>query len=237
LRCADAQKQSSKYLDSELSPERSAAVRGHLRTCDSCREIFEKEREIIETCLMLPTLDPPDAVWEAIQQRIANEEVKDSMEWPLGRWLRFRWRPLVGVGMVTAMAGSLLIARAQTSETSSSPDSSALAISASPPAKTMEASYEEARIEELAEADRHYIETIASLREMLEEDRPAWEPEQAALVDARLSAFRKDAIGTRLAIESGSFAVQGRDTLYANYRSEIGFLQSALAGDIPKGQP
>ena len=102
-------------------------------------------------------------------------------------------------------------------------------------AEAMRRSYIQARREELAEADRDYLQTIAELREMLEEDREAWSAQEVAAVDAQLSSFRKAAIGSRFAIESESYVVQTRDTLYANYRSEIGFLQSALAGDLPGG--
>ena len=235
MRCSDAQKQSSRYLDSDLSPERSTAVRGHLRTCDACRELFERERELIDAASQLPDLDPPDAIWEQVQARIAKEEVRDSLEWPLGRWLRFHWRPVAGAAMVTAMAAALFVAQARSAPTLEL-SMGAVPSPVTPSAEVqMAASYSELRIEELAEADRQYLQTITDLRDMLEEDRPRWDVRETALVDEQLAAFRKEAIGTRLAIESGSIAVQNRDVLYAGYRSEIGFLQSALAGDITAG--
>ncbi len=235
LRCADAQKQSSLYLDSDLSPERSTAVRGHLRTCEACKALFERERDLIDAASGLPELDPPDSIWEQVQARIAEEEVKDSLEWPLGRWLRFHWRPVAGAAMATAMAAALLLTQVRSAPTL---ELAELAVSLPDPIRAdlqMEQSYRQLRIEELAEADRHYLQTIADLREMLEEDRPLWDVQEATLVDERLAAFRKEAIGTRLAIESSSIAVRNRDLLYAGYRNEIGFLQSALAGNIPEG--
>ncbi len=233
LRCADAQKQSSSYLDSELSPERSAAVRGHLRTCSSCRQSFERERELIDAACELPPLDPPDSIWEAVQARIAEEEVKDSEESPLWRWLRFRWRPIMGVGVAAAMAITLFMVRPGSSTEEAKPAPVAEVLSPVSIAEAMQASYEKSRQEELAEADRDYIQTIANLREMLEEDREQWNAGEVEAVDAQLAVFRKEAIGTRFAIQSDTYSVQSRDALYANYRNEIGFLQSALAGDLP----
>lgn len=232
MRCIDAQKLSSSYLDSDLSPERSAAVRGHLRICDSCSAIFASERDLIDAASELPPLDPPDSIWEAVQARIAEEEVKDSQEWPLGRWFRFHWRPIAGVGLATAMAAVLFVARAQSNSSlaAASEDSNPIAVTTL--AEAMEASYEQSRTDELAEADRHYIETIASLRQMLEEDRPHWDADEATAVDAQLAEYRKAAIGTRLAIEGNSITVRDRDLLYAGYRSEIDYLQSALAGEF-----
>ena len=136
--------------------------------------------------------------------------------------------------MVTAMAAALFVAQARSAPT--------LELSMAVPTPEapsvdmqMAASYSELRTDELAEADRQYLQTITDLRDMLEEDRPRWDVSEAALVDEQLAAFRKEAIGTRLAIDSGSIAVQNRDLLYAGYRTEIGFLQSALAGDITEG--
>ncbi len=237
MRCLDAQKQSSQYLDSELSSERSAAVRGHLRLCDTCRESFEMERELIDAAADLPTLDPPDSIWEGVQARIAKEEVKDSLEWPLGRWLRIHWRPALGFGMAVAIAASIWVVRPSDSAEPKNETAVAPAGDSERIAQAMEESYAQLREEELAEADRHYMQTIADLREMLEEDRALWSESEVAAVDAQLAVFRKDAIGTRFGIENGTVAVESRDALYANYRSEIGFLQSALAGDLPRREP
>jgi hypothetical protein len=236
LRCTDAQKASSLYLDSELSPERSAAIRGHLRTCSECRLSFEAERELIDAAADLPPLDPPDSIWEEVQARIAQAEVKDSEESPPWRWLRFHWRPALGLSVVAAMAATLWLVRPGPTNTEKADVPVAEQVDSLAIAKSMQASYVQARQEELAEADRDYLETITDLREMLEEDREQWSKQVVAAVDAQLATYRKEAIGTRFAIESGSYMVQTRDTLYANYRSEIGFLQSALAGDLPGGR-
>lgn len=232
MRCLDAQKLSSSYLDSELSPERSAAVRGHLRICATCSEVFESERELIDAAGDLPVLDPPDFIWDAVQARIAQEEVKDSKEWPPQRWLRFHWRPIAGVGLAAAMAATLFVARAQSTASEDSGPEHSANVAAAPIADAMVESYEQIRTQELAEADRHYIETIASLREMLEEDRPGWDENETTAVDAQLAEYRKAAIGTRMAIKSNSIGAHERDALYAGYRGEIGYLQSALAGEF-----
>lgn len=235
MRCDDAQKQSSAYLDSELSPERSAAVRGHLRTCESCRELFEQERELVEAASTMPAMDPPDAIWAGIQARIAKEEVKDSLEWPVSRWLRLHWRPIAGVGLALSAAAALLVLRSQgplAGETDTLAENST---HRAMPRAPMQLSFASSRVAELAEADRQYLETIQDLRDMLEEDREQWTETEAAAVDARLARYRKESIGTRLTIANVDVGVQSRDTLYANYRHEIGFLQSALAGDLPGG--
>jgi hypothetical protein len=219
-----------------LSPERSAAVRGHLRTCEECRSCFEEERELVEAASQLPELEPPDAIWKNIEARIAQEEVKDSLESPAWRWLRLRWQPLGGVGLALAAAAFLILRPAGTTEDqkeSVTRHEFQSSIAHAPP----QISFTEARELELGEADRQYLQTIEDLRSMLEEDRQLWTAEEAAAVDARLAGFRKEAIGTRLAIGSAGAAVSSRDQLYAGYRSEIGFLQSALAGDLPGGNP
>lgn len=236
MRCVDAQKQSSAYLDSELSPERGAAVRGHLRTCDECRLVFEEERALIDAAAQLPVLDPPDAIWQGIEARIAQEEVKDSLERPAWRWLRLRWQPvaLVSVAACTAIAFFVMRPSGLVEETRESVTRQAFQSSTShaPPQQT----FTETRELQVAAADRQYLETIEDLRTMLEEDRELWSADEAAAVDAQLAGFRKEAIGTRLAIGNTDIKVANRDQLYAGYRSEISFLQSALAGDLPEAR-
>ena len=86
---------------------------------------------------------------------------------------------------------------------------------------------------DLAEADRDYQQTIEELRAMLQEDRPSWSEPVAAAVDAKLASYRRAAIEQRLAVGDSSLVVASHDPVYATYRAEISFLQSALAGELP----
>jgi hypothetical protein len=160
--------------------------------------------------------------------------VKDSLEWPIQRWLRLRWRPLTGVGFAVCAIAVLLVMRSQGTLPDKTGTIAEQRHSFAP--APIEVRFTKARTNELTEADRQYLKTILDLRDMLEEDRALWSPKEAAAVDARLAEYRKEAIGTRMAIANEGAGVRSRDMLYAGYRSEIGFLQSTLAGDLPGGR-
>lgn len=235
MRCRDAQKLSSDYLDGELAPDASAAVRGHLRTCTACELYFAQEAELIEAAASLATLEPPDSIWEGIQARIASAEVQDAKGGVLRRWLRRRSRPIALTGAAVLVAAAALIIaspwkhqpRSQRADSRSQMETGK---------HSLEPTFEEERAAQLAESDRHYIESIAELRELVEEDRSAWGADEAEAIDAQLASFHRTAIGQRLNLSGGEDAsspdTMGRATLYAGYRAEIAFLQSTLAGDF-----
>lgn len=224
MRCHDAQKLSSLYLDGDLSHQRSSAVRGHLRTCESCELYFEQEAAIVEAASSLEPLDPPDHIWRAIQQQVAEAEIEDSKQAPWKLWLLGTWRPLLGAGALAA-AALVWFALRTTPMTEALPTASTeSAPGVEQPVKT----HEQQVAREVSEADNAYKETIVALRELLEEDRSTWTRSQEQSVDAKLASFSREA---DVALAQYP-AVDSREQVYAVHRSEIDFLQSALAGRL-----
>tara|TARA_R110002073_G_scaffold103664_3_gene234677 strand:- start:48892 stop:49623 length:732 start_codon:yes stop_codon:yes gene_type:complete len=234
LQCNEAQGKSSAYLDGELSDEQSSAVRGHLRQCQACEVLFEQESAFIDFAANLEPLEPPDRVWEQISKRIAEEEIADSKEPSWRRWLAER-RLAMGVVGVSVCAAAAAILVVKTSNSASEQAQLATSSHDAGAVRTAKAEVTVAgeRTQAVSEADANYQQTIAELREMLEEDRTTWTEREAAAVDAALASFRRVAIEQRFELADGAVLVASRDPIYANYRAEISFLQSALAGEVP----
>lgn len=236
MHCKEAQRKSSAYLDGELGDEQSSAVRGHLRQCQTCEHLFEEESAFIELASSLEPLEPTDHVWEQISKRIAEEEIADSDRPSWRRWLTDRRLLLGGFGVaVCATAAVALVVSgdatsSQTLASGTGEDAGSLTASASVDPQTVAQETTQA----LSDADRNYQETIAELREMLEEDRASWSAEVALAVDAKLAHFRRSATRERFAVGDATLLVASRDPIYATYREEISFLQSALAGELPR---
>ncbi len=234
MRCKEAQSKSSAYLDGELSDEQSSAVRGHLRTCSACESLFEDESAFIEFAANLEPIDPPDQVWQHIAKRIAEEEIADSERSSWRRWLVERRVALGVVGASVCAAAALIVvlgdkgSQESLAAASASSDAGALM-----PSEVVSQSVASERALALSEADLNYQQTIAELREMLEEDRMSWSEGVAHAVDTKLASFRREAIEKRFAVTDGTVLVSSRDPIYATYRAEISFLQSALAGQLP----
>ena len=247
MRCITVKKHSSAYLDGDLDAGQSSAIRGHLRTCDACQECYEEEVRLVAAASELQELDPPDHLWQGIVAQIADAEIADSEKadrLPVRRVIRrvipVNWR-LHAIG-----ATSLAIALVVLYFDSGSPDTpeedgfsaneqvvqSAVpkALALAPKAPTKRELYAPQLALAIEDADRDYLQTIADLRTILEEDRSSWTNQEAKALDAELANFNRIGIGTRLAMSESS--VESRDELYAHYQLEISFLESALMGEL-----
>ncbi len=237
MRCREAQRKSSAYLDGDLSSEQSSAVRGHLRACSHCEQLFEQEAELIEAAgAGLPALDPPDRIWQRIADEVAFAEVADSQQHPARRWFASHLKVLVPVGVATCAALVLILVRSGAQPAQKhvqvAVDASSVA------AVAIEANtVAQVRAQSILEAEADYQTTIAELRELLNEDRPTWSVEVVTAVDAILSEFEQRAPPKRMTRTQSPFLVSSSDPLYAGYRAEIVFLQSALAGQLPGERP
>ncbi len=103
------------YLYGDLDPDAGTIVRGHLRTCDECRDVAAAEAKLRDGLRALPSIDPPPSMWEGVQARLAAAEVVESERpgWRrtldrVVRWTRgsgvFAPRMLVGGVAVAAVA-------------------------------------------------------------------------------------------------------------------------------------
>lgn len=114
MTCDRVRQQLTAYLDGELDADHGTVVRGHLRTCDACRQIATDEAALRDGLRALPSLDPPSHLWAGVQARLAEEEVAESRRpaWrrALARWGRFvpSAPRLVAGGLVAAAAVTLV---------------------------------------------------------------------------------------------------------------------------------
>ncbi len=247
MRCITVKKHSSAYLDGELDAGQSSAIRGHLRICDTCQECYEAEARLVAAASELQPLDPPDHLWQGIVSQIADAEIADSEDadrLPVRRAIRriipTNWR-LHAIG-----ASSLAIALALLYVDSGSqkmPEEEGVSANEqvvqsvvsktlvpAPKASTANELYAPQLALAIEDADRDYLQTIADLRTILEEDRSSWTNQEAKTLDAELANFKRIGIGSRLAMSDTS--VESRDELYAHYQLEISFLESALMGEL-----
>jgi len=108
MTCSDTRKQLTAYLDGELDADRGTVVRGHLRTCEACRDIAEREAVLRDSLRALEPVDPPPSLWANVQAKLADAEVAEAQRpaWrrALARWMRVASPPRL------ALAGTALVA-------------------------------------------------------------------------------------------------------------------------------
>jgi hypothetical protein len=115
MTCETIREQLTAYLEGDLEGDRGTAVRGHLRTCEACRQAATDEAALRDGLRALPPLDPPPSLWAGVQAQLAAAEVRESQR-PAWRRALSRWAPLAPrFGMVLgacAAAAVLLMWRA-----------------------------------------------------------------------------------------------------------------------------
>lgn len=251
MRCSHVQRLSTAYLDGELDPDRSSAVRGHLRTCERCSAAIEDEAAVRRAASQLePDLDPPAALWERIQEQLASEEIRDadrSRFWLACRRARaalspYRAHVLVAGGLAAVLLALGLqrsrvdivpateLARAEVTVEDVSP---ALFAPDRPAAADLQRTHLEQAMHEIHRADRRYATAIVELQEMVRSERDRWSAEAAARFDAEVARFERRAreLEHRLAARIPDDPRQ-RDRLYDVYREHIDYLERAVLGEV-----
>lgn len=279
MRCGDVQDLASAFIDGELDDARASALRGHLRQCPACTTTVRELGAIREAAAGLDTLEPPPALWSAVQKRLAEAEIADAgrsrlwLHWQALRprllpaavamtataavalWL---WRLSPQTDTQAAVASNAPVAPAQLLATGSL-EATAVAPASATPEGTGNAAgsagdepslapsnetFWVGRGREIDQADARYTETLASLRVLVESERPRWPADAAARLDARLAALAAEArqhLHTAVVTaDPDAPDPRSRDALYAVYREEIALLQQvALHGvetlDAPDG--
>jgi Putative zinc-finger len=233
------------YLDGELTDEHGSVVRGHLRECAACRQIARDEAALRDGLRMLPPVDPPPALWAAVQAQLAAAEVADARKprWrrAVARWaLWVRWAPslsqLAAGGLAAAAAVAMLTWRAHRADEPASnhvatipvpeiqadhpharpPAPMALAPATSPSDDDVTADLRA----EPARATASYGQAIEELMTLASAARVGWTDERRTAFDAKIAALR----------DGVTRAVQGRAQQRAQ-RVLIRYLQGAVVRD------
>jgi hypothetical protein len=198
VNCKGCQQRLGAYLDGELSDGEASALRGHLRTCQPCRDQAESEAAIIHGLRQLSHIDPPTALWQSVRRQLAEQEIADA-EAPLHQraWRRLApqaWRGIGGGVAAAAMVGLLWWSRAQVQPVAlPPPPESTLVVDIPTPVvdiSTPVVDISTALSDEAAMIDRSYRDAVAELLAMIADTRSSWTPSYANRYDDRLVALQ-----------------------------------------------
>lgn len=211
MTCTTCKQRLSAYLDGELGDGEASALRGHLRTCAACSAEAAREAEVIDGLRQLPSLDPPPAMWQAIRNQLAHQEIADA-EAPLSArlWRMLApWLPRAAGGLAVASAAVLLLWWARSPEappgqgvvragSEAGPVAEVPAtIGGQPPTAPPSAGSTDVPVDvavaltdEVAMIDRSYRDAVSELVEMIGEARPEWTASYARRYDDRVRELR-----------------------------------------------
>jgi hypothetical protein len=239
MTCDDIRPRLTAYLDGDLNADRGTVIRGHLRTCDACRVVAEREATLRDGLRMLPTVDPPAGMWSSIQAQLAAAEVVEAQR-PAWKRAVARWMPTVprfaAGGALAAAAVAVLWWR--TREPEPEPTAARLVDTPSPEIKAsrpevvtpampgcvlLGPSDGDVTVDLASEAARVtscYAQTSTELFALATEARGTWTDAQRATFDAKVGELR-------VAVDR---AVDGRARQRA-WRALNRFLQNTITRD------
>jgi negative regulator of sigma E activity len=231
LNCSDVQERLTAYLDGELADDRGSAVRGHLRSCEACRQIAADEGVLRDGLRDLSPVDPPPSLWANVQAQLATAEVADAKKpaWKraLGRWSQMLApsAPQIAFGGVAAAAViTFVVWRSQVSQPETPATDLPIATAPTAPLPVVPTPDRGDVTDDLAgEAARvtdSYADAAEELLALANEERARWSVEQRDTFDAHVADLRQT-------IET---AAEGRPKQKA-WRSLIRYLQNAAVRD------
>lgn len=215
--CADFAALIDLLVDDELDPERSGMLRGHMRSCSSCRAQYEATCRLVSGARSLgkDDVEPPASLWSGTVTRLAQCSVVRR---------RPRW------GRV-ALAGAVLILGAVFVDGLRSPVTEEVSRKDS----TGPRQYEllAAAALEVNRAEAEYRTIVEELVHLAQKERVAWRPEVARAFDRRKQVFALTTLRERASAYADPANIATKDALFASYRAEIAFLQDAVvAGKV-----
>ncbi len=209
MKCGDARRLASEYIDGDLDDAVANAVRGHMRVCSACAGYANDLAQIRDVASRLEPLDPPPSLWNGIERELAKAEIADAKRsrwWLHWRQWQWQWRgqlwPMAAVA-TTLVLGLVLIGphlRAEVHEWAQSAppasdepasnhadeDVSNRGLVVSPAGQAHEL---DGQSRAVMAADREYLDTIAELHRLVAEARESWPVDAVVYFDERLAAL------------------------------------------------
>ena len=97
--CTWTQERIEAYIDGELTPVEQGLLEAHVATCAACAAELEDARRLVGALRTLPQATCPDAVSQALQDRIHQTRRTAAKRW---------YAPLAAAAVLVLIAGYLL---------------------------------------------------------------------------------------------------------------------------------
>ena len=208
----------SAFIDGDLGPPETAAVRAHAAGCAACTAAIADLRGLVKNARALDVPEPPPTLWPAIEGALE----------PRGRfaWLSIsNWRPFAVGALAGAVAAVLVVVAV--------PGLRGQRAAAPPAAAPTEAAavsdplLNEAETE-FAQAAAAYERSIAKLRALLAGEEARWSPQVRSRTAERLARLDEAIARSRELVRRTPGDSAGNEQLFAAYQQKIAFLAAAV---------
>jgi len=226
MRCSQAKKLVSEYVDGTLDERRAAELERHLDSCEECRELSRDFQGIVREARDMKTVTPPDTAWEKISGALAGPQIEE----PAGRAVR-RARPSrafflsrhplwsAAAAALVLVVGGLALIQPWRSNLSPGPGSA-----------------DKYTLAKLDEAKGYYRQAIKALGEAAAAQKGALDPKLAAAFDKNLAMMDASIEACQQAVRRDPGNLGNQNFLLAAYQDKVELLTDLIAvkkGPIP----
>ena len=220
MRCSQAKKLVSEYVDGTLDERRAAELERHLDSCEECSELLRDFQGIVREAQNMKTVTPPDTAWERISGALAGPRLEDPAvlrevrrERPARAFLLSR-HPLwsaAAAALVLVIGGLALVQPWRSSV---------------PPGP---ASADKYTLAKLDEAKGYYRQAIKALAEAVAAQKGALEPKLAAAFNKNLAVVDASIEACQQAVRRDPGNLDNQNFLLAAYQDKVGLLTDLIA--------
>lgn len=228
MRCRQARKLVSLYVDGDLSPRRAAELELHLESCAGCRDLLGDLQAIAGAAAGLDAGEPSAAVWERIQAGVAEAAVSTAGQpgftrggavfrerralWPGPVWLR--WAGATASALILVALGVLIGMRLE----KGGPTTDAVG--------TGGAREVMARLDQ---AESYYRQALRSLDRAFAAAKGDFPAEVVEVFEKNLAVVDGTIAACRKAVAQAPDNVELRNFLLAAYMDKLNLLDSAIS--------
>jgi predicted anti-sigma-YlaC factor YlaD len=227
MRCRQARKLVSLYVDGDLAPRRAAELELHLESCAGCRSLLGDFQAIAGAAAALDAGEPSAAVWERIRAGVAEAARSTSGApgfagsravsrerralWPGPAWLR--WAGATASAFILVALGVFIGMRLE---------------KGGPAASAGKGGAREVTAR-LDEAERYYQQAVRSLGQAFAAAKGDFPAEVVEVFEKNLAVVDGTIAACRKAVAQAPDNVELRDFLLAAYMDKVDLLDSALS--------
>jgi hypothetical protein len=227
----------SAFVDGELAPPETAAVRAHAAACPSCTVAISDLRALVVNARALDAPEPPPTLWPSIAGALDRRE---RLPWlSIANWRPFAVGALAGAVAVGLVVFAVPAVRGRSGVTPGVPlAETAPSDTAATTAPAFDPLLHEAEAE-FAQAAAAYERSIEKLRALLAREEARWSPQERARMAERLGRLDDAIVRSRELARRTPGDSAGNEQLFAAYQQKIAFLAAAVhrggeAGDWDK---
>jgi hypothetical protein len=214
----------SAFLDGDLPPAESEAVRAHGAGCARCTATLAELGALVSAARGLESPEPPPTLWMGVEGSLARSDRPGWWSW--SAWSS--WRPFAAGALVGAAALALVLAAlpgVRRPPAGAPILATPLAVAAAPTA--FDPLLEEAETE-FARAAASYERSIEKLRTLLAREEKGWSPDERARIADRLAGLDDVIARSRELARQTPGDSAGNEQLFAAYQQKIAFLAAAV---------